>query len=100
MRGNELLDKMELIHSAYIDAADEKPAGKKHPWRKWAAAAACLCLIIAAIPFFANKPSTPHGGIDAEFGPPHIVIDNIKYYIYLRLCKKCLIFYKYKFLLF
>ena len=81
MRGNELLDKMELVHSAYIDAADEKPAGKKHPWRKWAAAAACLCLIIAAIPFFANKPSTPHGGIDAEFGPPHIVIDNIKYYI-------------------
>lgn len=29
MRGNELLDKMELIDSAYVEAADRVSKGKK-----------------------------------------------------------------------
>jgi len=48
MRGKDLLDKMELIDAAYIDAA-EKPA-KTTVRRTWlkraAAAAACLALIL------------------------------------------------------
>lgn len=46
MRGNELLDKMELIDPAYIEAADAKLKKKKNVWIKWGAMAACLCLVI------------------------------------------------------
>lgn len=47
MRGNEFLDKMELIDPAYIEAADTKPKKKENVWGKWGALAACLCLIAA-----------------------------------------------------
>ena len=54
MRGNELLDKMELIDPAYIEAADAAPNKRKSAWAKWGAAAACLCLICGlAIPAMA-----------------------------------------------
>lgn len=49
MRGNDFLDKMELIDSAYIEAADIKPKKRKRTWLNYAAAAACLCLIISAV---------------------------------------------------
>lgn len=45
MRGNELLDKMELINPAYVEAADTNPKGRKNTWVKWGAAAACFCLV-------------------------------------------------------
>ncbi|MFR0770197.1 MAG: hypothetical protein ACLSHO_11875 [Dysosmobacter sp.] len=54
MRGNELLDKMELIDPAYIEAADAAPNKRKSAWAKWGAAAACLCLICGlAVPTIA-----------------------------------------------
>ena len=37
MRGNELLDKMELIDPAYIEAADAAPNKRKSVWAKWGA---------------------------------------------------------------
>lgn len=55
MRGNEFLDKMELIDSAYVEAADVNSDKKKNVWFKRGALAACLCLIVVAvamIPFF------------------------------------------------
>ena len=48
MRGDSLLDKMELIDPAYVEAADEMPKRKKRGWIKWGSLAACLCLAIAA----------------------------------------------------
>ena len=45
MRGNELLDKMELIDPAYIEAADTAPNKRKSVWAKWGTLAACLCLV-------------------------------------------------------
>ncbi len=47
MRGSELLDKLELVDPAYVEAADRVPV--KPPRRpKWKyAAAACLCLALA-----------------------------------------------------
>ena len=47
MRGNELLDKMELIDPAYVEAADTKPKGRKNTWVKWGAVAACFCLVFS-----------------------------------------------------
>lgn len=46
MRGNEFLDKMELIDPAYIEAADTKLKTKKTVLVKWGAMAACLCLVV------------------------------------------------------
>lgn len=46
MRGNEFLDKMELIDPAYVEAAEDKPKKKKNVWVKWSVLAACLCLVI------------------------------------------------------
>ena len=59
MRGQDFLDKMELIEPAYVEAADIMPKKKKSIWIKCGAAAACLCLAIAG--FIAigqqNEPS-------------------------------------------
>ena len=48
MRGKELLDKMELVDPAYVEAAEAAPARKGGKLRRfgWGAAAACLCLIL------------------------------------------------------
>ena len=49
MRGNELLEKMELVDPAYVAAADA-PVKKGTPrWLRWGAMAACLCLVIGGI---------------------------------------------------
>lgn len=48
MRGNELLDKMELIDAAYVEAADAEPKRKRAVWLRWAAAAACALLLAIA----------------------------------------------------
>ena len=49
MRGREMLDTIENLNPAYIEAAAEKPKTKRTGWRKWGAMAACLCLVIAGI---------------------------------------------------
>ena len=47
MRGNEFLDKMELIDPAYIEAADAAPKAGRKIWTGWrAAVAACICLVV------------------------------------------------------
>ena len=46
MRGREMLDMIENLNPAYIEAAAEKPKAKKTGWLKWGAMAACLCLVI------------------------------------------------------
>ncbi|HIZ55289.1 MAG TPA: hypothetical protein H9671_03675 [Firmicutes bacterium] len=48
MRGNEFLDKMELIDPAYVEAADAKPNRKKYSWIKWGAVAACFAVMVLA----------------------------------------------------
>lgn len=57
MRGNELLDKMELVAPIYIEAADISPEklfrpetprrSKRRMWNNFAAIAVCLCLVTA-----------------------------------------------------
>ena len=68
MRGNEFLDKMELIDPAYVEAADAKPKKKNNSMVKRRAMAACFCLIAAAavtIPrFLSGDESTQMGSND------------------------------------
>lgn len=47
MKGNDLLDKLELIDPAYIEAADKKHT--KINFLKWGSIAACICLLISAV---------------------------------------------------
>lgn len=62
MRGNELLDKMDLIDPVYIEEADTKPKMKKSLWIKGSAIAACLCLAAGALmmPGIWTKPESPN----------------------------------------
>lgn len=48
MRGDELLDKMELLDPKLVDAADAAPKKKHSKVKMWTAVAACLCIVIAA----------------------------------------------------
>lgn len=46
MRGEEFLEKLELIDPAFVEAAEIIPQKKKIVWIKWVAAAACICLAV------------------------------------------------------
>ena len=46
MRGTKLLEKMELIDPAYVEAADKKPKQRIQTLLKWGTAAACIALMI------------------------------------------------------
>lgn len=66
MRGTELLDKMELIDPAYVEAAGAEPKKKRAVRLIWGAvAAACLCVIVGAaamIPRFGRGQTGPLPG--------------------------------------
>ena len=49
MRGNELLNKMELIDSAYVKAADTKAVKIRHNFTAWGSIAACMCLALVSV---------------------------------------------------
>lgn len=57
MNGNELLNKMELVDPAYLNAADKRPSSRKHHrWLKHGLIAACLC--VALLLSFWGLPTT------------------------------------------
>lgn len=49
MRGNEFLDKMELIEPAYVEAADSKKSKKKFSFIGFGAVAACLSVAVLSL---------------------------------------------------
>lgn len=59
MRGNEFLDKMELIEPSYVEAADAKPKNRKNAWIEWVAMAACFCLVVGGSVFYRNTSEQP-----------------------------------------
>ena len=74
MRGDELLDKMELIDAAYVEAAEEKPGRRRLSWVKWAGIAACLAVVVLAGAFLlrGREPAVKTvtvsvGGIDRVY---------------------------------
>lgn len=69
MRGNEFLDKMELIAPAYVEAADIKPKKKKKVWMKWGVMAACLSLIFMGTVIWRQSTPTHNDGREEDFGP-------------------------------
>lgn len=58
MRGNELLDKMELVDPAWLDAAERTPTPRRRRWIRYgAAAAACLCAAVLLSRWGAPNPA-------------------------------------------
>lgn len=51
MNGKELLDKLELVDAAYVEAAASASGKKSRHWLRLGALAACLCLLIAGAAF-------------------------------------------------
>lgn len=95
MRGNELLEVIEYLNPAYIEAAAEKPKTRKAGWLKWGAMAACLCLVVGAVllnfditndaPEIVSQFKTPAG--EKYLSPPpgeYVCVTNVndarKYY--------------------
>ncbi len=54
MRGQELLETIENLNPAYIEAAVEKPMTQKSDRSRWVAIAACICLIISGTVVWRN----------------------------------------------
>lgn len=78
MRGNEFLDKMEFIDSAYIEAADAKLKKEQNVWVKWSVMAACLCLIVTTVIAVPNllskdkpKPNLKPGNTSEQLKEPN-----------------------------
>jgi len=46
MRGDEFLDKLELVEDTYLEAVEQAAGKKKLSWRKYGTLAACLCMLI------------------------------------------------------
>ena len=59
MRGNDLLEKIELIDPAFVEEADRQPVKKKVIWIRWTAMAACFCLIVCAAWLWTEKFGYP-----------------------------------------
>jgi len=79
MRGQEFLDKMELVDSKYVEESDVMPVKKKQTWIKWSAMAACLVLVcVAVISLFPgrSKDIVTTSGI-ADLAPMLYVNDNL-----------------------
>jgi len=70
MRGREMLETIENLNPAYIEAAAEKPKAKKAGWLKWGAMAACFAVVvIAGISMLSgnNTVQTTIGGVMREY---------------------------------
>lgn len=95
MRGNELLDKMELVDPAYIEAADAAPKVRRTVWTGWRAAmAACLCVVLLAgtamavsggrtwlVEMFGGRGSGETGyelGVDMDIIPTSRMSENLQ----------------------
>ena len=58
MRGSELLDKLSLVDSAYVEAA-AVPRQSARPNHRWAAVAACIALLAAVGSLWLGQVPTP-----------------------------------------
>ena len=81
MRGNEFLDKMELIDPAYVEAAEAEPKKKKNVWVKWGAVAACLCFVIMGIIIWRQFTPTYNEGPEITIPENGVTIPQMDVYL-------------------
>ena len=81
MNGMELLESLTKLDEDLIDKAAHPSIPKKRPWKRWAAAAACICVISSAALvlwtqtdlFSTPQPETPPTAGAQEEGGAHQV---------------------------
>lgn len=81
MNGMELLESLTKLDEDLIDKAAHPSIPKKRPWKRWAAAAACICVISSAALvlwtqtdlFSTTQPETPPTTGAQEEGGVHQV---------------------------
>lgn len=65
MRGNDFLDKMELVEEKYLEAAETATRRGKRDWIKYGSVAACFCMLfvgmLAISRLWENEKPTPSG---------------------------------------
>ena len=81
MRGNELLDRMDLIDPEFVESADAEPGKCRHIPARWIATAACFCLIMAGVclgirPVSVDDPTEPTEQIQPSAVTVPIIIDD------------------------
>ena len=76
MRGEELLDKMELVEAAYVEEADRLTVVKRRKWSSWVAGAACLCLCLGALSLFGDGGIVPKDDLPDDPLPEKIVLSE------------------------
>ena len=88
MKKEHISDALNMLNDDIIEETNKVRANAKptRKWVKWGAVAACLCLLVATIPIFLNKPETPKTGRDLENDtaarPSHIIVENRTFFIY------------------
>lgn len=78
MRGMELLEKMELVDAAYVEAADAEPKKKGKVWAAWTAMAACLCLAILGISVWRQSAPSPREDTGLILSESGVTIPQMK----------------------
>ncbi len=70
MKANDLLDLIGNVDDGILEEAEEKKRPAISGWARWAAAAACLCLVIGGVWFFVRTGghSAPGGGTGGRSG--------------------------------
>lgn len=87
MRGTELLSKMELVNAAFVQAADQPPAGKRRGRIRWLAVAACFCFIaVAALALWRGSTPAQHAPALEKLRIPDLVPGGMGFegYLYYR----------------
>lgn len=84
MRGTELLDKMELVNAAFVQAADQPPAGKRRGRIRWLAVAACFCFVaVAALALWRGSTPAQHAPALEKLRIPDLVPGGMGFEGYL-----------------
>lgn len=76
MKGEELLSKLEYIDLDLIEAADMVPVKKSYTWVKWAAIAACICILVPV--GIAVHPAENSSSAGAASSEARSVYDNTR----------------------
>lgn len=66
MRGDELLEKMELVDPAYVEAADAPRPKRRVRWTKWGAAACAAALVVAIVAVAVLPRNEEHSSLSSD----------------------------------
>ena len=66
MRGDELLEKMELVDPAYVEAADAQRPKRRVRWTKWGAAACAAALVVAIVAVAVLPRNEEHSSLSSD----------------------------------